>query len=225
MGGNALRAAVLGANDGLVSNLALVMGVAGAALPARVVLITGVAGLLAGAGSMALGEWVSVQSSRELYRRQLEIEAEEIRRMPEAETEELVRIYRSRGLDEKVARAAATHLMSDEKLALETHAREELGIDPQDLGGSAWTAAWASFVFFAVGALVPVIPFAFLDLAPGVTTSLVLSGMGLVALGVGISWFTGRGRVRSGVRQLLLGLAAAGLTYAVGRLLGVTLAG
>ena len=224
VGGNALRAAVLGANDGLVSNLALVMGVAGAALPAGVVLITGIAGLLAGAGSMALGEWVSVQSSRELYRRQLEIEAEEIRQRPEAETEELVGIYRSRGLDEEVARAAATHLMSDERLALETHAREELGIDPHDLGGSAWTAAWASFVFFAAGALVPVIPFTFLSLKPGVATSLVLSGLGLIALGAGISWFTGRGRVRSAFRQLVLGLAAAGLTYLVGRLLGVTLA-
>jgi vacuolar iron transporter family protein len=216
---------VLGANDGLVSNLALVMGVAGAELSGSIVLITGIAGLLAGAGSMALGEWVSVQSSRELYKRQLEIEAAEIRDLPEAELEELASIYRARGLEPGLADRVARTLMRDRTTALEAHAREELGIDPHDLGGSAWTAAWASFGFFAVGAIVPVLPFAFLDRSPAVTASLVLSGLGLLGLGAGISWFTGRGRLRSGLRQLLLGLAAAGLTFLVGRLLGVSLAG
>lgn len=223
VGGNALRAAVLGANDGLVSNLALVMGVAGAAFSGRTVLITGIAGLLAGAGSMALGEWISVQSSRELFRRQLAIEAEELRRMPEVETEELVSIYRSKGLKEQEARLLAGRIMRDPKLALETHAREELGIDPHDLGGSAWVAAGTSFAFFAVGAFVPVLPFLFVGYKPGVIASLVLSGFGLLGLGAGISWFTGRGVLRSGFRQLALGLAAAGLTYTVGRILGVTL--
>jgi VIT1/CCC1 family predicted Fe2+/Mn2+ transporter len=225
VGGNALRAAVLGANDGLVSNLALVMGVAGAALSGRAILITGIAGLLAGAGSMALGEWVSVQSSRELHRRQLQIEAEELRLNPEAETEELVDIYRAKGLDEEDARHVAVRLMGDERLALETHAREELGIDPHDLGGSAWVAAGTSFVLFAVGALIPVIPFTFMTAGSGVILSLILSAAGLLTLGAGISWFTGRSPVLSASRQLALGLAAAGLTFAVGRALGVTLGG
>lgn len=225
VGGNALRAAVLGANDGLVSNLALVMGVAGAALSGRAILITGIAGLLAGAASMALGEWVSVQSSRELYRRQLQIESEEIRNDPDAELEELVGIYRKRGLDESLARSVAARLMSDGDLALEAHAREELGIDTHDLGGSAWTAAWASFGFFSVGAFVPVIPFVFLRESSGIVVSLGLSALGLAGLGAGISWFTGRGWVRTGIRQLVLGLAAAGLTFAVGRMLGVSLNG
>lgn len=225
VGGNALRAAVLGANDGLVSNLALVMGVAGAAFSGRTVLITGIAGLLAGAGSMALGEWISVQSSREFFRRQLAIEAEELRHTPEAETEELVSIYRSKGLREDEARLVAGRVMQDPKLAFDTHAREELGIDPNDLGGSAWVAAGTSFAFFAFGALVPVLPFLFLGFRPGVIASLVLSGLGLLGLGAGISWFTGRDVLRSGLRQLVLGLAAAGLTFTVGRILGVTLGG
>lgn len=225
IGGNALRAAVLGANDGLVSNLALVMGVAGADLSGQAILITGIAGLLAGAGSMALGEWVSVQSSRELYHRQLEIEAREIRDTPEAETEELVQVYRAKGLRDHEARLVAERIMQDQDLALRTMAAEELGIDPDDLGGSAWVAAGTSFALFAVGAIVPVLPFVFLSVRPGIAVSLMLSGLGLVGLGVAISRFTGRGAVRSGVRQLVLGLAAAGLTFLVGRILGVTLAG
>lgn len=220
-----MRAAVLGANDGLVSNLALVMGVAGANLSGQSILITGIAGLLAGAGSMALGEWVSVQSSRELFQRQLEIEAEEIRNSPDAEAEELVEIYRSKGLEEHEARLVADRIMQDEDLALKTMAAEELGIDAGDLGGSAWVAAGTSFALFAAGALIPVIPFVFLRVAPGIAVSLALSSLGLIALGAGISWFTGRGPVRTGFRQLILGLAAAGLTFVVGRVLGVTLGG
>jgi VIT1/CCC1 family predicted Fe2+/Mn2+ transporter len=201
------------------------MGVAGADLSGQAILITGIAGLLAGAGSMALGEWVSVQSSRELFQRQLEIEAEEIRNTPEAETEELFEIYRSKGLVEHEARLVAARIMQNEELALRTMAAEELGIDPNDLGGSAWVAAGTSFALFAAGAMVPVIPFVFLAMGSGIAVSLAFSGLGLIGLGAAISRFTGRRALRSGFRQLVLGLAAAGLTYIVGRILGVTLAG
>src|SRR6186997_370244 len=156
IGGNALRAAVLGANDGLVSNLSLIMGVAGAGLESRVILITGLAGLLAGACSMAMGEWISVQSSRELYQRELAVERAEIARFPEEELQELVEIYEGRGLSTTVAQQMATHVMADAERALEVMAREELGIDPDELGGSAWTAATSSFALFVGGATVPV---------------------------------------------------------------------
>src|SRR5262245_56120613 len=145
IGGNALRAAVLGANDGLVSNLALVMGVAGAAFSNQAILIGGLAGLLAGASSMALGEWISVQSSRELYERQIAVEAAEIAGSPQEEAQELVLIYHAKGLPEAQARQLAEHIMANEQTALDTMAREELGIEPKGLGGSPWTAASASF--------------------------------------------------------------------------------
>ena len=159
IGGNALRASVLGANDGLVSNLSLVMGVAGAGLASSTILITGVAGLLAGACSMAMGEWVSVTSSRELYQRELAVERAEIATDPAAERAELVDIYTRRGLDESTAEALSDHVMADPDRALEVMAREELGIDPQELGGSALTAAWSSFALFVAGAIVPVAPY------------------------------------------------------------------
>lgn len=224
-GGNALRAAVLGANDGLVSNLSLVMGVAGAELAGSTILVTGLAGLLAGAGSMALGEWLSVQSSRELAQKQLRTEQLEIATAPEEEAEELALIYQARGLDEAQAREVATRIMSDGAGALDTLAREELGIDPQSLGGSAWEAALTSFVLFAVGAVIPVIPFFFLAGTAAVALSALLSAVGLFAIGAGITLFTGRGVLFSGSRQVLFGLTAAALTYAVGRLVGVSLAG
>ncbi len=150
-GGNALRAAVLGANDGLVSNLSLVMGVAGAALSGQTILITGLAGLLAGAFSMALGEWLSVQSSRELYEHQIAIEKDEIASIPQEEAEELALIYQSRGIQADQARHLAGQIMRDQESALDTLAREELGVDPHELGGSAWEAAITSFVLFAAG--------------------------------------------------------------------------
>jgi VIT1/CCC1 family predicted Fe2+/Mn2+ transporter len=159
-GGNALRAAVLGANDGLVSNLSLVMGVAGAALDNQSILITGLAGMLAGAISMALGEWLSVQSSRELYAHQIEIETEEIIQSPEEETEELALIYEARGLPKEQALNLAEQIIANRESAVETLAREELGMDPKELGGSAWEAAITSFVLFSVGAVIPVIGFA-----------------------------------------------------------------
>jgi VIT1/CCC1 family predicted Fe2+/Mn2+ transporter len=224
-GGNALRAAVLGANDGLVSNLSLVMGVAGAELAGSAILITGLAGLLAGAFSMALGEWLSVQSSRELYQRQIEIEKSEIASNPAEEVEELSLIYQAKGLDETQARTTASRIMSDRANALETLAREELGIDPEELGGSAWEAAFTSLFLFALGAILPVIPFAFLSGYTAVAVSLVLSTIGLFAIGAGITLFTGRSVLYSGSRQVLFGLAAAAITFGIGRLIGVNVGG
>ena len=222
IGGNALRAAVLGANDGLVSNLSLIMGVAGAGLESRVILITGLAGLLAGACSMAMGEWISVQSSRELYQRELAVERDEIARFPAEELEELREIYRARGLSSAVAQQLAVHVMADEDRALEVMAREELGIDPQGLGGSAWTAAGSSFALFVAGAAVPVVWFAFLPTGIAIPASLAASALGLFAIGVAITRVTARPAWRSGTRQLAIGIAAAMVTYGTGVVLGVS---
>jgi len=224
-GGNALRAAVLGANDGLVSNFSLVMGVAGAELSSNSILLTGLAGLLAGAISMALGEWISVQSSRELYQRQIEIETEEIETSPEEEIEELSLIYQSRGIDETAAHSMASQIMSDHELAVQSLSRDELGINPEDLGGSAWEAAITSFLLFALGAIIPVIPYLFLDGFNAVILSAVLSALGLFVIGAAITLFTGRPVWQSGLRQVLFGLAAALVTYFIGRLIGVSLGG
>lgn len=227
-GGNALRAAVLGANDGLVSNLSLVMGVAGAATAAgehNMILITGLAGLLAGACSMALGEWLSVQSSRELYQKQIEVEREEIANCPQEEVEELALIYQSRGVPEDQARQIAQHIFRDKDSALQTLIREELAIDPEELGGSAYVAAGTSFALFALGAVIPVIPF-MLPLLRGpwaIAASAVLSTAGLYAIGAVITLFTGKTAWRSGLRMVLTGLAAAAITFTVGRLIGVSL--
>ena len=225
VGGNALRAAVLGANDGLVSNTSLVMGVAGAAFSAPAVLLSGLAGLLAGAISMALGEWLSVQSSRELHQSQIETEREEILAMPEAEAEELALIYQAKGMAPEEAEKAARDVMSDPDVFLETKVREELGIDPEELGGSAWEAAIASFFLFAIGAIIPVIPFFFLTGGAAVFTSLGLAAIGLFLLGAATALVTGTGVPRTGARSLLLGLAAAGITYFIGSLLGVAVGG
>jgi vacuolar iron transporter family protein len=224
-GGNALRAAVLGANDGLVSNLSLVMGVAGAAMSEKAILFTGLAGLLAGAGSMALGEWLSVQSSRELYTRQIEMEQEELETMPQEEEEELALIYQSRGLDEEIARKCAAGVMSNKETALDAMTREELGIDPSTLGGSAWQAAITSFFLFAFGAIVPVSPFFFAEGQTAVLLSVVFSTLALVIIGAAITLFTGRSVLFSAGRQVLFGLGAAALVYAVGRLIGVSITG
>ncbi|MGA9400911.1 VIT1/CCC1 transporter family protein [Haladaptatus sp.] len=223
--GNALRAAVLGANDGLVSNLSLVMGVAGAALSANSILITGLAGLLAGSGSMAMGEWLSVTSSRELYQRQISVEADELAEVPEEEEAELALIYRAKGLSKEQADELAAQIIADRETALDTLAREELGIDPEGLGGSAWEAAGSSFVLFALGAIVPVAPFALFTGLTAVGTSLLASAVALFAIGAGITLLTGRSIWYSGGRQVLIGLAAALLTFGVGRLIGVTIAG
>jgi VIT1/CCC1 family predicted Fe2+/Mn2+ transporter len=218
--GNALRAAVLGANDGLLSNFSLVMGVAGAQVSADTVLVTGLAGLLAGAGSMAMGEWVSVQSARELAGHQIEIEARELEEIPDEEREELALIYEAKGLGAEQARELAARQIADGSTALDTLAREELGIDPDELGGSAAVAAGTSFVLFAIGAILPVIPYFALTGTTAVVVSAALSVVGLFAIGALITLFTGRGVMRSGGRQVLIGSAAAALTYAVGRLIG-----
>ncbi|HWB50234.1 MAG TPA: VIT1/CCC1 family protein [Stellaceae bacterium] len=224
-GGNALRAAVLGANDGLVSNFSLVMGVAGAAINGKTILLTGLAGLIAGACSMAIGEWLSVTSSRELNQRQIDIEADELQHAPEEEKEELVLIYQAKGLDAAQARALADRLMADKDTALDTLAREELGVDPEALGGSPWAAAGSSFSLFATGAIFPVAPFFWLDGAAAVGASVALSGLALMGIGAGTSLFTGRSFAFSAARQLGGGLLAAAITYGIGRLIGVAVAG
>jgi VIT1/CCC1 family predicted Fe2+/Mn2+ transporter len=183
------------------------------------------AGLLAGAISMALGEWISVQSSRELYEEQMAREKEEIDFDPQEEVEELVLIYRARGLGEPEARELATRLMSDPDTALETLARDELGIDPDELGGSAWEAAITSFLLFAVGAILPVSPYFFMSGFGAIVASAGLSTAGLFFIGAAITLFTGRSVLYSGARQILFGLVAAGVTFSIGRLIGVTIAG
>jgi VIT1/CCC1 family predicted Fe2+/Mn2+ transporter len=223
--GNALRAAVLGASDGLLSNLSLVMGVAGAALSGQSILITGVAGLLAGAFSMAMGEWISVQSSRELYQRQIAIERDELAIVPEEEAEELALIYQAKGLQADQAHALAQRIIADTDTALDTLTREELAIDPQELGGSPWEAALTSFMLFAVGAIVPVVPFIFLSGAAAVGTSVAFSALGLFLIGAAITLVTGRSVLFSGVRQVIFGLSAAAITYGIGRVLGASLGG
>jgi vacuolar iron transporter family protein len=221
MGGNALRAAVLGANDGLVSNLSLVMGVAGADLAGHTILVTGLAGLIAGSCSMALGEWLSVNTARESAQRQIATEADELEQVPKEEQEELSLIYQAKGLPGDLAKSLAEQLITNKKTALDTLVREELGIDPDELGGSAWAAAGTSFLLFAVGAIFPVAPYFALTGMPAVIASLAASGVALFLIGAGTTLFTGRGVLRSGMRQLLVGFAAAGVTYGVGKLIGV----
>jgi VIT1/CCC1 family predicted Fe2+/Mn2+ transporter len=224
-GGNALRAAVLGANDGLVSIFSLVMGVAGAELNNKVILVTGFAGLLAGAISMALGEWLSVQSTRELYQHQIGIEKTELATAPEEEAEELTLIYEARGVPKEEAQSIARHIISDQDSALETLAREELNVDPAELGGSAWEAALTSFFLFSIGAIIPIIPYTFLTGATGIVVSMVFSAVGLFVVGAAITLFTGRSVVYSGFRQVLFGMAAAGVTYGIGHLIGANIGG
>ena len=219
-GGNALRAAILGANDGLMSNLSLVMGVAGAAFSEHTVLVTGIAGLLAGSFSMALGEWLSVQNARELYGKQIATEADELAQVPDEEKEELVLIYEGKGLSPVEARAIAERVLKNKTTALDTLVREELGINPEDLGGSAWAAAASSFLVFSVGALVPVLPFLALRSSAAVAASISASAAALFLVGAGTSLFTGRGAIFSGARQLVFGVVAAAATYGVGRLVG-----
>lgn len=224
-GGNALRAAVLGANDGLVSNLSLVAGVAGANLSSHAVLITGMAGLIAGACSMAMGEWLSVNSARELAQAQIDVEAEELRTFPEEEKEELALIYQAKGLSEHQAKLLSERIIGDKDAALDTLAREELGIDPNELGGSAWVAAGTSFLLFAGGAAMPILPFTVLSSTAAVWAGAALSGAVMFLIGAATSLFTGRSVLFSGARQLAVGLAAAAVTYGIGRLIGVAIAG
>jgi VIT1/CCC1 family predicted Fe2+/Mn2+ transporter len=220
-GGNALRAAVLGANDGLVSNLSLVMGVAGAAVSGRAILLTGLAGLVAGSCSMAMGEWLSVNSAREMHLRQIAAEKDELEAAPELEKEELRLIYQAKGLDEVASAAVVNRIFSDKDVALDALVREELGIDPEELGGSAWAAAGSSFALFALGAIFPVSPFFFSDGWTAIALSIGFSGIALGAIGGATSLFTGRSLAFSATRQIAIGYAAAIFTFAVGRLIGV----
>lgn len=216
----ALRAAVFGVQDGLVSNLALIMAIAGASLEPRAVVVAGVAGLLAGAFSMAAGEYQSMRVQREIYERLIHLEAHELATDPEGEREELVHLLQRRGIPRPAAETAATAMMADPRQALEVHAREELGLDPEQLG-SPWAAGGSSMATFAAGAFVPLLPFLFTGGATAVWTSATLSVVTLFAVGAWLSVFTGRRWYLSGARMMLIGGGAALVTFLVGTGLGV----
>ncbi|MEO8540482.1 MAG: VIT1/CCC1 family protein [bacterium] len=217
--GNALRAAVLGANDGLVSNFCLVMGVAGADPGKSFVLLAGIGGLLAGSISMALGEWISVRSSAEAFERQVAIEREELELMPEEEEEELFLIYRAKGLTDDDARTTAKRILSNPATALDTLTREELGMSAGE-AGNAWVAAATSLTTFSAGAVLPVIPWLFIGGLTGLILSAILSAAGLFLTGAVTTLFTGRSVLFSGSRMTLFGLVGAAISYAVGGLIG-----
>jgi len=225
VGGNAIRAAVLGGNDGLVSNFSLVMGIAGATTNQQGVLLAGVAGLLAGALSMALGEWISVKSSQELYENQMQLEMEELEINPEGEKQELKLIYMAKGIPEDQAAEIVEELMKNKTLAHEVLVKEELGINAEELKGSAMEAALSSFFLFAIGAIIPVLPFMFTTGMKAIILSTVASAFGLFLIGAAITLFTGRNVWFSGFRQVFFGLAAAAVTFGIGKLIGVTIAG
>lgn len=220
--GGALRAATFGINDGLVSNLSLVMGVAGGTGNAKIVMLAGVAGLFAGAFSMGTGEWISVRSQTELYEREIEIERAELEAFPEEETGELALIYRAKGIEPEAARKLAERIMLRPSAALDTLAREELGLDPNDLA-SPWVAAFSSFIAFAFGAFVPLLPYLVASGAAALWTAAGLSGVMLAFIGWAISILTGRSAFVSAARMLVVGALAASTTYAVGSLVGTTI--
>jgi vacuolar iron transporter family protein len=216
-----LRAVIFGVSDGLVSNLSLVMGVAGATAQPTFILLAGIAGLLAGASSMAAGEYISMQSQRELFERQIALERAELEAMPEEEEAELAAVYRSKGFTETEAATIAHRLFRDPETALDTLVREELGLDPDELG-SPWGASIGSFVAFGIGALVPVVPYLFTSGAAAFYLALVSSLIALFAVGAGVSLLTGRSAIYSGLRQVGIGAAAATVTYIVGSIIGVS---
>ncbi|HEX2031497.1 MAG TPA: VIT1/CCC1 transporter family protein [Actinomycetota bacterium] len=220
----AVRAAIFGLNDGIVSNVSLIMGVAGGVAGSgadpRIILLAGMAGLLAGAFSMGAGEYVSMRVQRELFERLIHIEAHEIGSDPEGETEELARLLERRGIPAEDARRSAQHIMADPDQALDVHAREEFGLDPEELG-SPWTAAASSFLTFAVGAFVPLVPFLFAAGAAAAWTSVALSLVALFSVGAGLSVLTERPWLASGGRMALIGGVAAVITHLIGRLIGV----
>ncbi len=222
--GGSLRAAVFGVNDGLVSNTSLIMGVAGASADNAVILMSGVAGLLAGAFSMAAGEYVSVRSQRELYEYQIGQEKDELERYPEEEAEELALIYNARGVPMERAREMTRLMMQDKEQVLKTLSREELGLNPDDLG-SPWGAAISSFLAFGTGAVLPLLPFLFGSAAQRLQTAALLSGLGLFGVGALLSLFSGKNAFAGGIRMLLIGGGAGLATYLIGRLIGVSVAG
>jgi len=219
--GGAARAAVFGVSDGLVSNVAIVLGFAGANPGPGLVRLAGLAGLIGGAVSMAAGEYVSMTAQAELLERELEMERLELRRRPEAERRELAQIYRSRGVDEDTAEQLAAALSQDPDLALQTHAREELGIDPDSLGEPV-KAALSSFVTFSVGASIPLVPYFFATGTAALTAAVVLGVLAALAVGAFLARFTGRPMGRSAGRQLLFSAVPAAITYAIGSAVGVT---
>lgn len=218
--GGTARAAVFGISDGLVSNVALTLGVAGASPGPGIVRLAGLAGLISGAISMAAGEFISMTAQRELLSRELDMEAIELRRHPESERRELVQIYRSRGVPLETAEQLATEMMRDPDLALETHAREELGIDPAQLGSPVGAAA-SSFLAFAIGALVPLLPWLFTRGGAALGTSIVLGALAALVVGASLARFTGRSAARSAVRQLLWAAVPAAITFGIGAVVGV----
>jgi vacuolar iron transporter family protein len=215
----ALRAAVFGVNDGLVSNTSLVMGFAGSGAAGTTILFAGLAGLLAGAFSMAAGEYISMRSQREAYEREIALEAEELRNDPEAEAEELALIYRAKGLDADEAQRVATTIMKDHDNALETMAREELGLDPKELG-SPWSAALSSLIAFALGAVVVVLPYLFGTGTATLVTAVVLAAVALFTVGAVLGLLNGKAPVRAGARQLLIGGGAGLVVYFIGHAIG-----
>jgi VIT1/CCC1 family predicted Fe2+/Mn2+ transporter len=216
-----LRAAVFGVNDGLLSNTSLILGVAGAGADPRAVLLTGVAGLLAGAFSMGAGEYVSVRAQRELFEHQIAEESAELERYPEEEAEELARVYEARGVPLDEARAMTAKLVKDKDKMLATLAREELGLDPDDLG-SEWSAAGSSFAAFAVGAAAPLVPFAAGAGSRALPIAIAIAGVALSAVGATLSLFSGRGAIRGGLRMLAIGALAGAATWGIGQLIGVS---
>jgi VIT1/CCC1 family predicted Fe2+/Mn2+ transporter len=216
----ALRAGVFGINDGLVSNLSLIMGFTGAAVGNQVILLAGVAGLLAGAFSMGAGEYISMKVQRELFERLLHIEAHELATIPEEEMRELAEIYERKGFPKDLAERAARVVMEDPDVALETHAREELGLDPEELG-SPWRAAITSFITFTLGAAIPLVPFVIGSGTAAAVAAVAVSAVALFAVGSTMSLLTGRSPLVSGARMLAVGALAAGITYGVGHLLNV----
>ena len=218
--GGAARAAVFGVSDGLVSNVSLILGVAGASPASGIVRLAGLAGLVAGAFSMAAGEYVSVKAQVELLERELDMERHEILHRPELERRELARIYERRGVDPEVAHDVAGQMMRDPEMALQTHAREELGIDPSALGEPV-QAAMSSFASFAIGALVPLLPWFFAEGTVAVLASVFLGAAAAVIVGLALAAFTARPRLRTALRQLGLAALAAGVTFGIGRLVGV----
>lgn len=216
-----LRAAIFGINDGLVSNVSLIMGVAGANQDNAVILLAGIAGLLAGAFSMGAGEYISMKVQREVFERLIHLEAHEINMMPDEETEELAEIYVRKGLPADLAMQVATTVMRDPRIALQTHAREELGLDPDEGLGSPWGAAASSFVTFSFGAVVPLVPFLFTSGTAAIVWSASMSGITLFAVGGAMSILTGRNWLVSASRQLLVGVFAAVITFFVGKGLDV----
>jgi VIT1/CCC1 family predicted Fe2+/Mn2+ transporter len=218
--GGTARAAVFGVSDGLLTNVSLILGMAGASADASVVRLAGLAGLVAGAFSMAAGEFVSMSAQAELMQRELEVEKQALERDPEGEHEELIDLYKGRGIEGSTAEAMAVQVMRDPRLALEVHAREEMGIDPDQLG-SPIAAAASSFIAFSAGALVPLLPWFVASGAVAVAVAIMLSIGAAIALGGTIGVMTDRPWWASAVRQLLVGAVAGAVTYAVGRVLGV----